>query len=181
VSVQDVRLVSDEKRDPALKQVVDAKPDLVVLGLPATEQSDLRARLKALGYTGPTASGASDTDLPESIATTPEKHYRVTIYAGTDLTARGETFKQTYRERFGEDPPLSAVLSWEAVLYLAESMEKHHSTSSLRLRDTFGKEATFEGITGPVTFPDRQAVRKLFIISEIEGKRSVERVFSPGE
>jgi len=170
LSFDEVRFAKAETRDAALKQAADKMPEAVLLALPPGDQAAARGKLRDAGYAGPTLAGGADD---EANLDGDAPHYRVTVFAGTDLTAAGQGFVKKYRDRFGVEPGVTAALSWEAARLLAETMSKGDSAGPLKLRELLTAGPEFEGITGPVTFPERQAKRKLFVVRQAGQERTV--------
>lgn len=167
---------SAEERAVALQTLTERKPDAVLL---AGDVSKLRRALRDAGLSVPTLDGGSDLAPPPPGDDVP--HYRVTVFAGTDLTAAGQAFAKKYRERYGEAPTVAAALSWEAVRFVSELMTNRAATTAATLKQALTTPETYEGSTGSVGFKGRQALRKLFAVRTQGTTSAVERVFAPGE
>jgi branched-chain amino acid transport system substrate-binding protein len=163
-----------DDRSAAIKTLVERQPGAVLLGDPVKG----RRWLADAGLNVPTLAGGADTTAP--VLDAGPAQYRVTVFAGTDLTAAGQDFVKKYQSRFGEAPSVAAALSWEAVRLVGETMSAINSPSALRLREELGKQP-FEGITGPIEFRERQARRRLFAVKTQADTSVVERIFAPGE
>ncbi len=181
LTFDEARYRNADEQASSIKHLLDRKPEAILLALPVQEQPAVLKRLRDAGFTGSTLAGGADTEPSPVLGTSTAPHYRVTVYAGSGLSAAGQRFVKSYREQFGAEPGVTAVLSWEAVRLLAETMSKAGSVRPLRLRELLSNDLEFEGITGPIGFTDRQAVRPLFVVKQTGAESKVERVFSPGE
>jgi branched-chain amino acid transport system substrate-binding protein len=62
-----------------------------------------------------------------------------------------ETFRDRYRERFGDEPSLTAAEAYDAVRVLAASLRKS-GPNRARLRDALNQVSTFNGASGIISF-----------------------------
>ena len=87
----------------------------------------------------------------------------------TDTSPRFLAFKQAYLDRYGRLVDFAAVMSYEAVLILAEAFKRDATREGVR--DALLAVGTFEGLQGPVridAFGDTE--RKHYVMTVRDGK-----------
>ncbi len=92
-----------------------------------------------------------------------------------------QSFARRYRDRFGESPNISAVMSHDALLVWAEAARRAGEFELPAVRAALlERDATFEGVAGPIWFaPDRTARRKLRVSRVRAGKLEAVAAFDP--
>lgn len=74
-------------------------------------------------------------------------------------------FEQAFRQKYGEEITSGAALMYDAVMLLADAIERAQTTEPQALRDTLAATQNFQGVTGALTFDaDRNPLNKEAVI-----------------
>ena len=80
----------------------------------------------------------------------------------------GAAFKDLYRKRFNQDPPIYSDCGYDALMILAEATERTAGTPAA-VKDLLNSAGGLTGVSGPITFDGQGDVRGgVFEISKIE-------------
>lgn len=114
---------------------------------------------------GPTSLYASQ--LIELGGEAVEGLYTATGFFAEDPDAAVQTYVNAYRERYDAVPTFHMALAYDAMMLLADAIERAGSTDRAAIRDAIAETANFPGLAGTITFtPDGDAnkgYRKLTI------------------
>src|SRR5262249_33713986 len=105
--------------------------------------------------------------------------YLATAFARDRAGKRQEKFAAAFRKRFGEPPDLDAALAYDAVQLLAEALEQAEGPRREPLQAALDGLTTLESVTGPVTWRDRQARRRLFVVRLQGGEARTVQTVAP--
>jgi branched-chain amino acid transport system substrate-binding protein len=174
---------SAAERDERLGRILTSAPDVVVLACSVVDFRLLRPRLAvalpktSLIYAGEDAGiAALQADLE-----TRSEVYIATAFCTEGLTEAGRAFAKNYEQRFHELPDLFAAQSYDAARLLLDSLQR----AAAPTRDALGKELaqreSFESVTGPIHWKDRQPRRRVFLISLQNNKPKLVSTTEPEE
>lgn len=157
--------VTAENKDGVgfLDEVVRWQPEAVLLSVRPRDCLEWGKRLKQANLKAPLFYGGEDagpslllpntTDLPLEMAT---------VYAPTELTARGQEWVKNYKETFREPPDYFAAQAYDGARLLFQALRLR--VSGVPLRERVGRVENFESLTGPLSFKDRRTRRKVFLL-----------------
>ena len=171
------------ERDERLTHLVHASPAVVVLACSVADFRLLRSRLAETLPNTPLIYGGEDAGAAalQADLETRSPVYLATVYSVDRLTESGRAFARRYRERFHEPPDLFAAQCYDATRLLFDSLQ-HEGTAN---RETLGKELaqreSFESVTGPIRWKDRQPRRRVFVVSLHKNKSNVVSTVDPDE
>lgn len=93
--------------------------------------------------------------------------YTATGFFGLDPDPRVQSYVEAFEERYGATPNFHAALAYDAMMLLADAIERAGTTDSEAIRDALAQTEDFPGLAGSITFtPDGDAnkgYRKLTI------------------
>lgn len=151
-----------------------SKPDAVLIAASVGDFVKLREGLAKAEVKGPVLFGGEETAWPALLAESDagREVYAVTTFAAAGLTPRGQEFAKKYRERFKEEPDLSAVNAYDGARLLFEAMRRAKSSEPERVRAALADPVTFDSLTGPLTIDkeDHGARRPVFVVQQQEGQ-----------
>jgi len=172
---------TDTDRADKVGQTARGKPDVVLVAGPPADVLFFREALKKEGLSAPLLHGGEDHGAEPFEATVRPglDVYVATVFCVEKLTPRGQEFARRYQAKFGTPPDLDAVAAHDAAWLLFTAMQRTQSLAADRLRDELAGTESFEWLTGPVTFKDRQARRPLFLMRVTDGKPHLEETVGP--
>lgn len=157
---------------PALAgRVAKAKADVVVFAGTAADFRTLRAPLADTGLRAVLIFGGEDggvAPLQGGLETGPQV-LLATVYLPEKLTARGQDFARRYEADFHEPPDLYAAQAYDGARLLLDILQRAQTTAPATLRDELARTATFETVTGPVSWKDQRPRRAFFLVELKEG------------
>jgi branched-chain amino acid transport system substrate-binding protein len=163
-------------------RVAKAQPNVVLLGVDGDEGLKLFGQLRKDGYSGPILHGGADGS---SAALLKEVSAEADVYLATVFVVQAladkDDFAKRYVERFHEPPDLFAAQAYDAARLLFETMEKTGSFQYDRLSDAFAGLESYTTRTGPLTWKEHKARRRVFVVHLKEGKAEVTQTVEPGE
>lgn len=94
-------------------------------------------------------------------------------YYGNSNSPHTKKFVDSYRKKTGETPDRIAALGYEALMMVAEALQKAKSMRPTHIRDSLSGIRDFRGVTGLVSFTDKREVKKHAYIlkAEKEGEK----------
>lgn len=75
--------------------------------------------------------------------------------AKLELSPLGEYFKKTYKEKYGADAPIYTYFLYDAVMILADAMERAKSSDPKKINEAL-KDTDFAGTTGQMNFERKE-------------------------
>ncbi len=110
-----------------------------------------------------------------------EGHYFSTHCSPDQGTPEMKNFIEAYKKRYsGKTPDAMAVLGYDSVLVLADSIKRANTTESAPLRDAIAATKNFAGASGVITLnADRDAVKALVFIQIKNGKFTYSTTVNP--
>lgn len=80
-------------------------------------------------------------------------------------------FMKRYKEKYNEVPDLFSVQGYDAVLLLAEAMNKANSADPGKFKDELAKIKDFNGVSGSTTIgPDREPIKSPVYLLEVKNQ-----------
>ena len=164
---------SERTRLEQVKSLLAGKPDVVLLAVEHRDFGRLRAQLRAAGWSGPILHGGDDvgTEALRREAPLDSDLHLVTVCDRAGLTEEGKAFAKRYEERFHAPPELAAVQGHDAARLLFGILQEACTPGALRIPELrkdgarlLRGRSTFESLTGPVSWHERQPRRRLFVV-----------------
>jgi branched-chain amino acid transport system substrate-binding protein len=178
--IESVTYTPADRADKAAKVVQDA-PDVVVVAGPTEDCLFFRDALKKAGSRARLCYGGDDQGarpFTATVAAGPDV-YLATVFSGDKLTPRGQEIAHRYQQEHGEPMDLAAAEAYDAAWLLFTTIQRAQTTAADRLREELAATESFEALTGPVTFKDKQVHRPLFVVRVTDGKAQVEETVAP--
>ena len=86
--------------------------------------------------------------------------YTATGFFTEDTDPEVRAYVEQFQERYGAMPNFHAALAYDAMILLADAIERAGSTESAAIRDALAATRDFPGLTGSITFtPNGDAVK----------------------
>jgi branched-chain amino acid transport system substrate-binding protein len=93
------------------------------------------------------------------------------VFFAEDPDPAVQGYVQEFQKRFEATPNFHAALAYDAILLLADAIERAGTTESDPLREELAKTKDFPGLTGEITFtPAGDAVKKYKKVWVTNGK-----------
>lgn len=94
-------------------------------------------------------------------------------FYGNSNSPQTKKFVDSYRKKTGETPDRIAALGYEALMMVAEALQKTKSMRPTHIRNSLSGIRDFKGVTGAVSFTDkREAKKHAYILkAEKEGEK----------
>lgn len=171
------------ERDERLTQLVRTSPAIVVLACSIADFRLLRPRLAETLPNAPLIYGGEDAGIValQTDTETRSAVYLATVYSADHLSESGRAFAQRYRERFHEPPDLFAAQCYDATRLLFDSLQREGTANRERLGKELTQRESFESVTGPIRWKDRQPRRRIFVVSIQKNKSNVVSTVDPDE
>lgn len=104
--------------------------------------------------------------------------YFANHYSVKDSSERVQNFINNYKAKFNDEPSSFSALSYDTVYLIKEAMEKAGTTEKEALTKAI-KEVQFEGVTGKLTFDEKNnPVKGITIIKIVDGDYQFDSVVS---
>ena len=102
-------------------------------------------------------------------------------YSVEDPSPAIQKFVQDYKLHYGNlTPDAHAALAYDAMRFLAESIERAGTTEALKLRDAIAETKNFPGVTGIISLnSQRNAVKPAAILKLQDGKYIYQETIQP--
>ena len=163
IKVVSRQYVSDKSLDfsAILTAIRAAKPDAVFFGGYSAQGGPMLRQMKANGIQAKLLGGdgicSSETDRLSGGAAADVVYC---TQGGTMLERAdaGRSFAKKYRDAFGRDPLTYAVAFYDAVMLLADAMQKAGSTDPAKVADVLAK-GSYQGVAGEYAFDDKHNLR----------------------
>lgn len=136
--------------------------DVVLIAKQAKDQGLTATLLGADGWDGVAAQ------LDASSADVVKNAYFCSQYSASSSDAALQNFLKTYKEKYGVEPNMFAVLGYDAMHIMAAAIEKAGTTDSDAVIAAL-KETNYKGLTGTTTFDDKRNPVREAIITSFDG------------
>lgn len=153
-----------------LTKIKSSNPDVLLLPVYYSDVALIVSQIKQQNITS-TLLGADGWDgvAAKLDATTKDvvadKAYFCSQYSAVSDDPELQAFLTEYKERYGEDANMFAVLGYDSMHIMAEAIDKAGSTDSDAIIQALG-ETNYDGLTGTTKFNDqRNPVREAIITS----------------
>ena len=165
-------LKSENEFSEALKGIKKAGTAAVLFLGTAPNFAKLDANLRAAGTQMSLIFGGNGNQLSFS----PNERERNNVYWATSYTPdvpepRNQEFVKKYKERFHEDPDVSAALAYDSLRILLEAMHRANSTTQdAKILKELASEQTrpFECLTGSFAFDKNRSLRRPLFVMRLE-------------
>ena len=89
-------------------------------------------------------------------------------FYGNSISPQTIKFVDSYKKKTGETPDRIAALGYEALMMVAEALQKAKSMRPTHIRDSLSGIRDFKGVTGSMSFTDNREAKKHAYILEVE-------------
>jgi branched-chain amino acid transport system substrate-binding protein len=96
-----------------------------------------------------------------------------THFAPDNPTPKVQAFLQDFQKRFGREPPMGAALGYDAARIGLDALRRAPAGKGPQLRDALAHTATFDGVTGLITFGQQRDALKSAMVLRIRGGHGV--------
>jgi branched-chain amino acid transport system substrate-binding protein len=167
-SVKELSYPKDPEWSDLIKRVAKAKPDAVLMCTPSSEFPQVISRFLAAGVKVPVFYGGEDRGTAPFLdfdKDAPPLYLATSFSARGELSPEGQGFVREYEEKFGKAPDLAAALAYDDVRMVIDALTQAQSVQAPRLTSAIAAENAFAGVTGTLSFADRRAKRRLFVVA----------------
>lgn len=164
---------------------IDPAPDAVFVSAIPSEAGLSVKQIREQGITMPIVSGDGfDTDL---VATVPGPEMADDVYFSTHTYRADDreevlTFIADYQEEYGIEPENAfAPLGYDAMMLVADAIERAGSAEPSAIRDALAETNGFKAVTGEISYTRENMVppKPVSIISVQNGEFAVEQIWTP--
>ncbi len=164
-----------------LTKIKTDAPDVILASCYYEDAAKIITQADALGvesvFLGPDGWDGLIRQLGDNAALADGNFY-MTQYSNQDPSAGLQTFMDTYREKYGEDENMFAVLGYEAVYILAKGIEAAGTTESAAVIEAI-QNLEYEGLNGLISFKGgNDPLRNAYIVQFENGAESVLGAYS---
>ncbi len=151
-------------------------PDALFIPGYYTDAAAIARQARQLGLAVPLLGGDGWDSVAELVGLggqAVEGSQFTTHFSPDNPSARVQAFLRDFRTRFGQPPPSGAALGYDAARVSLDALRRAPALSGPVLRQALAQTATFDGVTGLITFgPNRDAVKSAVVL-RIRGGRAV--------
>ncbi len=182
-ALEEWTFTSAAERDDRLDRVIQAAPTVVLLACSVADFRALGPRLATKLPQAPLLYGGADAGaapLQAELENRPDV-YLATVFSSEHLTESGRDFARRYEERFHEPPDLYAAQTYDGTRLLVEALQRAGGPDKDALVKDLARLESFDTVTGPVHWKDRQPSRRVFLIALTSKAAKVVRTIEPDE
>jgi branched-chain amino acid transport system substrate-binding protein len=156
-----------------IENVVNFKPDVIVLASDAADVSALKAGFKKKDLNASIVFAGDETTMQPLLSNREamEGIYWATSYVPGEESDDGKVFAKRYQERFSQAPAVNGVLAYEAAGLMFEALRRAKKTDPGAAREALAGIDSFPGVTGPLVIKN-QVIRRNVFIAQSDGKES---------
>lgn len=99
--------------------------------------------------------------------------YTATGFFAEDPDPRVREYVETFTQKYGSPPNFHAALAYDAMMLLANAIERAGSTDRTAIRDALAETVDFPGLAGSITFTERGDANKGYSKLMIENGKFV--------
>jgi branched-chain amino acid transport system substrate-binding protein len=148
-----------------LAEIAGAKPDVVLLCGSAKQVSMWRSKVTG----GALLFGGEEVELT-ALPLDGKPIFAAVSFHPDDATESVKLFARRYRDKHGKPPSALAALAYDALQIWSEAARRASSTQSDKIREQLAKkDASFEVLTGSVSFGTDQCAHRPIIVVNLCG------------
>lgn len=157
-----------------LTKIKASNPDVLMVPVYYSDVALIAVQAKAQGITS-TFLGADGWDgvlekIDASNVDAVANSYFCSQYSATSTDADLQAFLKLYKETYGMDANMFAVLGYDSMMIMADAINRAGSTDSDKIIEAL-KSTNYKGLTGTTTFDEkRNPVREAIITNCKDGK-----------
>ena len=173
VAFEDFVYGEDTDFTPQLERIRDARPDVLFLPNYTDVDSIQMRQAREVGVQA-TFLGGDSWDL-NSLSSRPETDGAYTSHQWSrELPlAEAEAFRSAFKERFGEEPRITAAMTFDAVGLLAAAYARAGGSDGDALRAAVADTRQYRGATGTIRYDGSGDPTRNAVISRVQGLTSV--------
>lgn len=165
-----------------LTKIVSLNPDVLFVPDYYEQDSLIAIQAREVGITstilGPDGWDGVVKTVDKSSYSAIEGVYFANHYSVKDEAEKVQNFINNYKAKFNDEPSAFSALAYDAVYIVKEAIEKAGTTDKEALAKAI-KEADFNGVTGHLTFDDKNnPVKGVTIIKIVDGDYTFDSVVS---
>ena len=151
-------------------------PDALFIPGYYTEAASIALQARQLGLGVPLLGGDgwdSVTALVGLGGEAVEESQFTTHFSPDNPSARVQSFLEAFQARFGHPPPSGSALGYDAARIALDALRRAAVPKGQPLRDALAQTASFDGVTGLITFGKDRDALKSAVVLRIRGGRAV--------
>jgi branched-chain amino acid transport system substrate-binding protein len=166
-----------------LSTINAADPDVIYIPGYYGDVAMIAKQARQLGITQPLLGG-DGWDAPELWQLGGDalnNSYITSHYSADDPSPSIQTFVQQYKQLYGNlEPDAHAALAYDAMLVVAEAIERAGTTDAGKLRDALAQTKNHAGVTGIISInTERDAVKPAVVLKLLDGRRIYQKTIEP--
>lgn len=157
---------ADKDFNAQLTKIKAANPDAVFVTGYYTEAALIAKQAEAKGLNVPLIGGDGwESDiLIKSGGKAIEGDFFTTHVSLQDPREEVQTFLRTYRAEYDAEPDAMSVLGYDAMMLMADAIERAGSTDGTAIRDALAATKNFKGVGGEITMDRNRNARKPLVV-----------------
>lgn len=166
-----------------LTKIAPTNPDVLVVPEYYEQAALIATQAREVGITatfiGPDGWDGVAKALDKSAYSAIENSYFTNHYSVEDTSEKVQNFIKAYKAKYNEEPSAFSALSYDAAYIVKESIEKAGTTDKEAVTKAM-KEINYDGVTGQLTFDEKNNPVKAVTIIRIEnGNYRFDSVIQP--
>jgi branched-chain amino acid transport system substrate-binding protein len=160
---------------PQLTRLKALHPDALFIPGYYTDAAAIARQARQLGL-GVPLLGGDGWDSPGLVALggqAVEGSQFTTHFAPDNPSPRVQSFLRDFVQRFGHAPASGAALGYDAARVALDALRRTPGRRGSQLRDALAQTASFDGVTGLITFGQQRDALKSAMVLRIQGGRGV--------
>jgi len=156
-----------------LTAIRSKKPEAIFIPGYYTDVGLISRQAKSLGLKVPLLGG-DGWDSPKLIeigGKAIEGAYFSSHYSADDTAAQVQTFVQTYQKTYGVIPDSLAAMGYDAMMVLADAMNRAADISPKKIRDELAKTKNFKAVTGIISIDNKRNALKSAVVLQVDGSK----------
>ncbi|MCT8978027.1 ABC transporter substrate-binding protein [Clostridium sp. CX1] len=158
-----------------LTAVKEKNPEAIYIGSYYNEAAQICTQAKQLGIAVPIfgSDGFDSPKLTELGGKNVEGVVFTTPFFREEPRPMVQDFIKAYKEKFDKEPDMLSAQAYDSVLVLADAIKRANSTDKEAIRKALSETKGFEGVTGKISFDEKNEVIKPVILSRVENGKFV--------
>jgi branched-chain amino acid transport system substrate-binding protein len=166
-----------------LSTIRSANPDAIYIPGYYGDVASIAKQARQLGITQPLLGG-DGWDAPELWQLGGDalnNSYITSHYSADDPSPAIQTFVREYKQLYGNlEPDAHAALAYDAMLVIADAIERAGTTQSGKLRDALAQTKNHPGVTGMISINEnRDAVKSAVVLKLMDGQDIYQKTIEP--
>jgi branched-chain amino acid transport system substrate-binding protein len=164
-----------------LQQILQLKPDAIVLSAYPVQAADILAQASQLNVQGPFVGGDALANIALAPATSAAEHgvYAMSPFFDDGQNPVAKEFTRLYREKYGTPPDMYAALAYDTVYIVREAVRRANSTNPQKIAEALGQISDWQGVRGKISMnPHKQVDAPAIVVKFTStGFQEIERIY----